>query len=1290
MAENSLPIQIEISVDEASSNRTYAQIKQKAEQEGRKLGQSLTEGFKLSPRAIEEQIVSTVRQARGGARKEMERLYNDLFRVESAVTSLGTKGAIESRLINEIRQASGSAKSEMERMYAELFRVDSIVKSTGTKNLIESRIQSEISSVDRTRLQSMYDGLFGQITRGSEIKSTGTKNFIESRIVGDLKSVDRVRLQKDYNQIFGALSKNAVSGYESATGLGSTQILRNTVDLEKQKSAELSKQVGMLGALGDKLGNIALLTTQLTRAFFGLGLALSAITAPAVFGGAYLKSLEDAQHGISANLTAMSKAAGGSLTYAQSSAIAAEAIDKLSKESIRYNISLEDIVKTYQAIIGPGMAAGMTFEEIGRVATIGAVATKSLALDSRQVVQEVRDLVQGGIQAASSTLATSLGLTDKDIKAAKQSTEGLFVFLERRLEGYTISAMERQNTLGGAFELLKMKVQRLFADDQSYKQFTQFITSVSNSIAKVNEQTKELEFNPTLVEVTKDYMAALRGVSTSLVDVASLVGKVVGLVFEMNAAMGQIPLASLVAYIAYTKIATAQMTLLTTSVTLANAATMKLAMTLGVLGAAFAGYTFGKIMYEQFEEARKAGTVFVAVMLKGFNMLRYGAEEVAAALQLGKAVMASGTPIEESVKTYNLARDAAKKSYEDQKKFVDEWAVESFKQAERVKDNAIGNSKALSEEERRIQRNQSIAESRADAAKYADKKAKLDAFNAEAAKLSQRLLTATSAGATQEQKSEAWELYTRGLEKAKTEYEKLSSVEKSALKDSQRAEKERIKGIEQDFKREQQLLDAQYSLKDKQIDQAVKYGLAEEAANIIRKSSAEDQLQSTMALQDSYIKMLQNLTGLDAAQKIHRDNKLREIQDARELIEVRQRENQVLDEQRAIMKNLAAERELGVSVRESGQAAAKMIREMDAEQKKKYTIVDPVTFAGSEAEAKFRESRQNDLDKYTNKINISKDAIESAELSWKSGITTTEEFLKVTLLQSDAINKATDAYNKQQAAIDAGSGVVRKKAETDAKYNESFKGGAEQAFNEYTKGALTAADMTRQAFGNTFKAMEDGLVEFVKTGKLSFGSFVNTVIDGLIRMAAKAAVTNLGQMAGLGSTSAGAGIGGFMGGIGSLVKSFLPFANGAAFDGVKKYAKGAAFGAMVATSPMTAFANGGAFTNNLYSKPTLMQYADGGVFKPGVIGEAGPEAVVPLHRGPGGSLGIANYGAPTGGSGESNVVVNVVVNVDAGGNSDVQTNGQGMGKGIGDLIGAKVREVILVEQRPGGSLNRSR
>jgi hypothetical protein len=57
-----------------------------------------------------------------------------------------------------------------------------------------------------------------------------------------------------------------------------------------------------------------------------------------------------------------------------------------------------------------------------------------------------------------------------------------------------------------------------------------------------------------------------------------------------------------------------------------------------------------------------------------------------------------------------------------------------------------------------------------------------------------------------------------------------------------------------------------------------------------------------------------------------------------------------------------------------------------------------------------------------------------------------------------------------------------------------------------------------------------------------------------------------------------------------------------------------ALGNIFDAGSVQAFAGGGAFTNRLVSNPTL--------FDLGVMGEAGPEAIMPLHRGVDGSLGV--------------------------------------------------------------------
>ena len=65
-----------------------------------------------------------------------------------------------------------------------------------------------------------------------------------------------------------------------------------------------------------------------------------------------------------------------------------------------------------------------------------------------------------------------------------------------------------------------------------------------------------------------------------------------------------------------------------------------------------------------------------------------------------------------------------------------------------------------------------------------------------------------------------------------------------------------------------------------------------------------------------------------------------------------------------------------------------------------------------------------------------------------------------------------------------------------------------------------------------------------------------------------------------------------------------------------------AFGGVYDTDGALPFAKGGTFTNAIVQSPTFFRFASGAGFGLGLMGEAGPEAVMPLSRGADGSLGV--------------------------------------------------------------------
>ncbi|WP_295966441.1 tape measure protein [uncultured Bartonella sp.] len=130
------------------------------------------------------------------------------------------------------------------------------------------------------------------------------------------------------------------------------------------------------------------------------------------------------------------------------------------------------------------------------------------------------------------------------------------------------------------------------------------------------------------------------------------------------------------------------------------------------------------------------------------------------------------------------------------------------------------------------------------------------------------------------------------------------------------------------------------------------------------------------------------------------------------------------------------------------------------------------------------------------------------------------------------------------------------------------------------------------------------------------------------------------------------------------------------------FAKGSAF---TSSGQVKMFAKGSAFTNSIVTSPTPFRFADGDGFGKGIMGEAGPEAVMPLKRDARGTLGIAVNGsgrsAPTQPQQEQR---DVVVSVEASDYFDVrvreiaqqvsQQNIREYHKNLPNIIGQTINE----------------
>jgi lambda family phage tail tape measure protein len=205
----------------------------------------------------------------------------------------------------------------------------------------------------------------------------------------------------------------------------------------------------------------------------------------------------------------------------------------------------------------------------------------------------------------------------------------------------------------------------------------------------------------------------------------------------------------------------------------------------------------------------------------------------------------------------------------------------------------------------------------------------------------------------------------------------------------------------------------------------------------------------------------------------------------------------------------------------------------------------------------------------------------------------------------------------------------------------------------YVESIGTMREATAQLAQTGIKGIEDAIFSLVTTGTANFREFAASILKDTARMIIQQLVLRTVMQA----------IGFLGGGGSSLAKTFEMPGLGFPTSGFS-FAKGGTF-----ANGIVPFAMGG-----IVNKPTLFKFANGGVPGTGLMGEAGPEAIIPLKRGPDGKLGVSGGGSTT----------NVTVNVDAQG-----TQAQGddaRGQQLGRVIAAAVQAELVKQKRPGGLL----
>lgn len=233
------------------------------------------------------------------------------------------------------------------------------------------------------------------------------------------------------------------------------------------------------------------------------------------------------------------------------------------------------------------------------------------------------------------------------------------------------------------------------------------------------------------------------------------------------------------------------------------------------------------------------------------------------------------------------------------------------------------------------------------------------------------------------------------------------------------------------------------------------------------------------------------------------------------------------------------------------------------------------------------------------------------------------------------------------------------KDSADAQYQTALE--LYKSQSDFNNLAIGMVEATRERTTNVLTGLLTRTQTF-KQGMMNlFSTLTQSLIQNLVDMAAQALITNtiLSSIMGIGSSIVGGVSGAASANAGTAVADY-----GSNFQFNAK-------GGVYSSPDLSAYSGG------IVDSPTFFAFAKGA----GVMGEAGPEAIMPLKRAADGSLGVRMSGSGNG----ANIVINSVVNV-TGGSSKSQTSGSNdaVGRAYQQTIDSSIKDGIRRELKPGG------
>lgn len=417
----------------------------------------------------------------------------------------------------------------------------------------------------------------------------------------------------------------------------------------------------------------------------------------------------------------------------------------------------------------------------------------------------------------------------------------------------------------------------------------------------------------------------------------------------------------------------------------------------------------------------------------------------------------------------------------------------------------------------------------------------------------------------------------------------------------------------------------------------------------------EDQAKNVTSLKDSLTQQIFEFTHQGASRvEAEYDRMVEQIKDLKNEVnsdEVDGLLAQALEVKTFRLKQLA-DQEAQAEGKRNEAAEKRATAELDRQQKVYEANQKVVESLNAETDALGKSERQNYIDQAVRRLSADateaqrteverlagalydeKEALEERRKEEERHKALIEDIKRLTEEQTDAQVKYNAEMEELNTLLKEGA-INQKEFEAASKrardnmlqHSREWSAGVERALQSYADEATNMAAQVEQVTANALKNLEDVLVEFTMTGKFEWKDMVNSMLSDIARLIVRTQITGpLAQS------------------LGSIFGSFFGSADGNVFSSGR---------------PVRGFAKGA-----VVFEPTLFPMANG----TGLMGEAGPEAIMPLRRLPSGRLGVESAG---------NNGSSYTVNVDARGSSDPAATAKQVEEAVDRALAARISGIV--------------